>query len=730
MSDRLCFIFSTLDQVGVVSRSEVNGAVGAASVSLKPESRMAVESAESYVLSGNTTGIVLEASRSRIGWRCLRVLDIALSKGLVTYVYWRGDGVLDKVDRALCRRLRLRWLRQYIARRIGGDHFANDSAGDWPAAQSRIDSSVPAEMSELDTILLHLSDVVEQLDENMKGVEQTRLSAAYYHNRAEQLSNDLDVALERVMGHISNAAGAIDGTEVDARRDEMRALRDGVKGLSESLQVIDRVLHGHRDYLQNGVELVRKFDKHMRAGGLTGAVAISTRDIPDYIQRLKRAQLRAKPVTFDACHFDKEGELRIEGSGVYLRLDYWAPMISGGSYGHTAYVVKNLDRVSDGFGCAMANPLPLLDELGIRQVSMESPTANAGDVSILNVGLYYESQLRPGLALSRPAYIYERLSLGNLAGASLSQELQIPYIVEYNGSEISLRRSFEGRGYDQEKAFLAVEELAFAQATLITVVSEHIKADLLERGVPEEKILVNPNCVDVDVYAPGTKAEITEIRKELKVPEDRTVVGFIGSFGGWHGIDILAEALKPVLDQSKNAHFLLIGDGSYRSLVEEQIERHGLADRVTMTGRVSQEDGARFLKACDIFVSPHSSHMVDRKFFGSPTKLFEYMAMGGGVIASDLEQIGEVMRPSFTADELTGSLTVKDQRGVLCKPGDKDDFVKAVVGLVSQPKLCESLGRNARSAAKQFYTWELHVENLFRHMKGMDLVGYVLDLKK
>ena len=52
-----------------------------------------------------------------------------------------------------------------------------------------------------------------------------------------------------------------------------------------------------------------------------------------------------------------------------------------------------------------------------------------------------------------------------------------------------------------------------------------------------------------------------------------------------------------------------------------------------------QAEGARLLKACDIFVSPHNSHMVDSKFFGSPTKVFEYMAIGGGIVASDLEQI-------------------------------------------------------------------------------------------
>ena len=95
--------------------------------------------------------------------------------------------------------------------------------------------------------------------------------------------------------------------------------------------------------------------------------------------------------------------------------------------------------------------------------------------------------------------------------------------------------------------------------------------------------------------------------------------------------------------------FLLIGDGTHKPQLDAEVERHGLDDRVRRVGRVPQAEGARLLKACDIYVSPHNSHMVDSRFFGSPTKIFEYMAMGGGIVASDLEQIGEVLSPALRA---------------------------------------------------------------------------------
>jgi ubiquinone/menaquinone biosynthesis C-methylase UbiE len=106
--------------------------------------------------------------------------------------------------------------------------------------------------------------------------------------------------------------------------------------------------------------------------------------------------------------------------------------------------------------------------------------------------------------------------------------------------------------------------------------------------------------------------------------------------------------------------------------------------------------------------------MVDSPFFGSPTKIFEYMAMGGGIVASDLEQIGEVLSPALRVSDLARpDSTVSNHRSVLCTPGDVEEFVAGVVGLVRRPELCCALGRNARQAVVDHYTWERHVDRLW-----------------
>src|SRR5258707_9278008 len=111
------------------------------------------------------------------------------------------------------------------------------------------------------------------------------------------------------------------------------------------------------------------------------------------------------------------------------------------------------------------------------------------------------------------------MCFGHYVGAQLSRELQIPYIIEYNGSEISIQRSFETRPLFYEDVYLKAEEVAFRQATMISVISEAVKSDLVARGVDERKILVNPNGADVSSYAPAPPEEKRAIRAGLGFSE-------------------------------------------------------------------------------------------------------------------------------------------------------------------------------------------------------------------
>jgi glycosyltransferase involved in cell wall biosynthesis/ubiquinone/menaquinone biosynthesis C-methylase UbiE len=404
----------------------------------------------------------------------------------------------------------------------------------------------------------------------------------------------------------------------------------------------------------------------------------------------------------------------LRGTGVYLRTDFWAPIISGGSYGHTCYVAKELANRSDRFVAILGHRFPLLDTLGVPQVVPIPPGTEGPESTIIRGTSHYYPILKTTIEALAPAFIYERLCLGNYCGARLSRELGIPYIVEYNGSEVSMYRSFEGKRYAYETLYIRAEQAAFRQATLISVVSQIVKDSLVDRGVDADKILVNPNGADLDAYRPVPPEQKRELQRELRIDGGDCVVGFTGTFGGWHGIDVLAAAIPEICRRAPGVRFLLIGDGGFRHLVDDAVKQHQLEERVRSVGRVPQEEGARLLGACDIYVSPHNAHMVDSRFFGSPTKLFEYMAMGGGIVATRLEQIGEVLTPGLDARSLDAQTPVGHARAVLCEPGSVEEFVDAVVFLAGQPSVRQQLGRNARAAVEQHYSWSRHVEKLWQ----------------
>ena len=140
-------------------------------------------------------------------------------------------------------------------------------------------------------------------------------------------------------------------------------------------------------------------------------------------------------------------------------------------------------------------------------------------------------------------------------------------------------------------------------------------------------------------FRPGVGG--VEARRELGLRDDEVVAGFVGTFGPWHGVEKLAEAIK-IDSADVPVRFLLVGSGSlHQRLRSDSTERR--AGRVIFTGAVGHDRVPALLDACDILVAPHVPLADGSEFFGSPTKTFEYMAMGKGIVASRLGQIGEVL---------------------------------------------------------------------------------------
>lgn len=436
-------------------------------------------------------------------------------------------------------------------------------------------------------------------------------------------------------------------------------------------------------------------------------------------------QLQADPKPLEAHPLlQQTSDQIVSGQGVYLRLDFWAAMIAGGSFTHTCFVAKELSARTKRFRAYLANTFELLDEFGVHQTVLPRPKVLPGEEGILSANAHYVSLLRKEFENEKPAYVYERYCLGNVVGAALCREFQIPYILEYNGSEISMSKSFGGIGYALEQIFADAEDFSLAQATHIVVVSSVLRDQLIERGIDKTRIIVNPNGVDTEIFTPASKPQRDSVLNELQWPLDSFVVGFIGTFGGWHGISILAEALPGIAKRCPKARFLLIGDGTERAHFERQLKNAGIGNKIHFTGLAGPTEARRMLGGCDLFLSPHDRHMKDSPFFGSPTKLFEYMSLGKPIVASDLEQIGAVLSPGLHHIEIDDmNAEAGNWRGVLCEPGSASDIVESVVKLSEKPAMCRMLGENARNAVIEHFSWHANVARVLNGLDGAHLVS-------
>jgi len=213
------------------------------------------------------------------------------------------------------------------------------------------------------------------------------------------------------------------------------------------------------------------------------------------------------------------------------------------------------------------------------------------------------------------SFIYQRYSTNNYCGVKLARLYNVPFILEYNGSEIWVHRHW-GRPLKYERLSEDIELLNLKVADIVVVVSKAIKEELLTRGIDADKILVNPNGVDPDRYSPNVDGSVVRHQYFLN---GKIVIGFIGTFGKWHGAEILAEAfgklLRNNLEYQKRVILFMIGDGVTMPLVKRNIDKFAIKESCVLTGLVPQEEGPEHLAACDILVASHKPNPDGTPFF-------------------------------------------------------------------------------------------------------------------
>lgn len=305
---------------------------------------------------------------------------------------------------------------------------------------------------------------------------------------------------------------------------------------------------------------------------------------------------------------------------------------------------------------------------------------------------FYEACYR---CLPRYALCHEHNGLFSAGAALACRRLGLPYVLTFSADPL-FERTVVGNPLRGLHAAVAAWEarLTYKTARKIICVSAPAKQHLVDTwGVAPEKIIVMPNGVDTELFSPHYNPQ--PVRTEFGLA-DAPVIGFVGGFQPWHGLEGLIESFGQVWSECPQAKLLLVGDGPARPQVEQKIAGLGLKQAVIITGLIPQARVPEMLAATDIAVIPYPR--LPKELWFSPLKLYEYMAAGKAIVASRAGQIAEVIQPGHN--------------GLLVESGDIAGFSQAVLRLLKDPAERHRLGQNARRQAVERHSWEQYIKRL------------------
>jgi len=295
------------------------------------------------------------------------------------------------------------------------------------------------------------------------------------------------------------------------------------------------------------------------------------------------------------------------------------------------------------------------------------------------------------------------------------------FLVRFSYSNYLITRHLHSKGYKillEVHALAHIEEKEYGQtysppfyfpfisylesrilswADCITTVSGSLRDCLVGLGIDKQIIHVVHNAVDLDTFDYNTDPK--SVIKEYNL-ENKVVCGFVGSFARYHGVEILIDVAENIQRKRAGVTFLIVGRNVHGSDdVMEKCFARGLSRVFRFTGEVPHSRIPLHIAAMDITLIP------DFNDYGSPMKLFEYMAMGKAVVAPDVPPIREVIEDGIT--------------GILFKKGDVAEITKAVEELIDNAELRRSLGHRAHQRIVESYTWDKNAKKIVKIAESM-----------
>lgn len=305
-------------------------------------------------------------------------------------------------------------------------------------------------------------------------------------------------------------------------------------------------------------------------------------------------------------------------------------------------------------------------------------------------------RLREIIPLVRPAILHAHSpALNAIAALRAGREFGIPVVYE-------VRAFWEDAAVDhgtskewglRYRFTRSLETYAFKHADAITTICEGLRQDIVARGIPANKVTVIPNAVDIEKFSFGANPD-AQLKATLGLTDAR-VLGFLGSFYAYEGLDLLIQALPRLLARAPDVRLLLVGGGPQEASLKQQAQALGVTDKVIFTGRVPHDQVNRYYDLVDVLVYPrHSMRLTE---LVTPLKPLEAMAQGRVFVASDVGGHKE--------------LVIDGETGVLFKAGDPQALADKVLDLLNAPERWPLLKQAGRRFVETERNWKKSVSN-------------------
>ena len=310
------------------------------------------------------------------------------------------------------------------------------------------------------------------------------------------------------------------------------------------------------------------------------------------------------------------------------------------------------------------------------------------EIMSLGYNIYGYRALRQAIRKKRPDFIYERYSLNTFCGSLVSKRLRIPLILEVN-APLCFEQNMLGKLVFKRLAKLT-ERWICSNSTWTVAVTNVLKQFLINNNVPVNKIITMHNGINPKIFNPTISSD--SIRKKYKL-ETKLVIGFVGWFRKWHGLEMLLEVLYEIKSIHQDCRLLLVGDGPAYPELYSYAEQNGLLSTVHFTGPVNRDEIPQYIAAMDMAVQPSATE------YACPMKIIEYMAMAKCIIAPDQPNINELLK--------------NNRNAFLFRKHDKTDLRNVLLNAIENRKLRKVYGKAAyETIVKERMFWSANADKI------------------